>query len=162
MIRVLEEDQPLRRISELRMSKKEHDSSPEWIFACRSGRWVGYITDKPLKNLPVQHWDKERLSDHMRPLHELPSIGENTLLWKAVLDLEKSSDGRLLVFNLAGLPSGILDRTNIGQAVLKQLGLDVPPALIQMSKSQNSYPLDIALPRVVEGMLSAGIVDLPN
>ncbi len=161
-LRVLEEDQPLRTVSQLRLSKKENDIPAEWIFVCRSGRWVGYVTDQPLKDLPVQHWDKELVSDHIRPLSELPSIGQKTPLWKAVIELEKSSEGKLLVFNLAGLPSGILDRTNIGQVVLKRLGLEVPPALVQVAKSQNKYPLGIALPRVVEGMLSAGIVDLKD
>ncbi len=159
-LRVLEEDQSLRSLSQLRLSKKGESNDPEWVLVCRSGRWVGYVTDKPLQELPVQHWDKQSLADHLRPLNELPAVGQKTPLWKAVLDLEKSKDGRLLVFNLAGLPSGLLDRTSIGHAVLKKLGLNIPSQILEIARSQNTYPLGIALPKVVEGMISTGSVKL--
>ncbi len=157
--RVLEADQSLKSLSELRLSKDDKEALPEWVLVCHSGRWLGYVTDEPLKKLPVQQWEKHSLFEYIKPLEELPSIGEKTFLWMAVIELEKSKDGRLLVLNLAGLPSGVLDRTSLGHAVLKKLGLRIPPQILEISKAQNSYPLSIALPRIVDGMISSGIVD---
>ncbi len=157
--RVLEEDQSLRRLSQLKLSSREDKRVPEWVLVCRDGRWIGYVTDQPLKELPVQQWDHQLLGDHIKPIVELPSISEKAPLWKAILELEKTSEGRLLVFNLAGLPSGTLDRVDVGEAVLKRLGLKLPQSFIEAARNQNTYPLGIALPQVVETMLAIGIVD---
>ncbi len=157
--RVLEDDQTLKRLSQLRLSKsEEHPSLPEWVLICSSGRWIGYVTDKPLKELPVQQWDRQVIGDFVQPLSNLPSIGEKAPLWKAVEELEKSKDGRLLVFNLAGLPSGTLDRVDLGEAVLKRLGITLPPSFIEAARNQNIYPLGMSLPNVVESMVSSGLV----
>ncbi len=157
--RVLEEDQSLSALSKLRIGIADDERIPEWVLVCSAGRWIGYITDQPLKDLPVQHWEKHRIADFTQPLKELPSIGEKAPLWTAVIELEKTRSGRLLVFNLAGLPSGTLDRVDIGQAVLKRLGLKLPKAFLEVARSQNIYPLGIALPQVVESMISSGMVE---
>ncbi|WP_320675464.1 site-2 protease family protein [Prochlorococcus sp. MIT 1341] len=160
--RVLEEDQPLRRLSELRLSKNSEDSSPEWILLCRSGRWVGYLTDNVLKDIPVQNWDKYTLGDHQSPLTDLPSVGEKIPLWQAVNYLEKSDEGRLLVFSSAGLPCGTLDRVDLGQAVLKKLGIDLPGKLLSAARAHNTYPLGMSLNKIVEAMFSSGSIEKPD
>ena len=50
--------------------------------------------------------------------------------------LEETKQGRLLVFNLAGLPSGTLDRVDVGQAVLKRLGLKLPKPFLDVARNQ--------------------------
>ncbi len=161
--RVLEEDQPLRRLSELRLKKSESQKMADWVLICRSGRWVGYVTDEPLKDIPVQYWDNRFLVDYTKPLGELPSIQEKDPLWKAVIQLESSKEGRLLVFNNASLPSGTLDRADIGEAVLRRFGLNkIPSSLLDAARNQNIYPLGLALPQIVETMLSEGIVEDPS
>ncbi len=160
--RVLEDDQPLSRLSKLRLAKNDENKGLEWVLICRAGRWIGYVDDKPLKELPVQVWDKHCLGDHVNPLSDLPAIGEKAPLWEAVLELEKADNARLLVFNLAGLPSGTLDRINLGEAVLKSLGVRLPSQFIDAARSQNTYPLGMGLPQVVEGMVSSGLVDIPT
>ena len=156
--RVLEEDQSVRRLSQLRLSSKEDQVNPEWVLICRDGRWIGYVTDQPLKDLPVQFWDEKCLGDYKRPLNELPSVGEKAPLWKAILLLERSEKGRLLVFNLAGLPSGTLDRVDVGEVVLRRLGLKLPQPFLDAARKQNTYPLGMPLATVVEGMITSGIV----
>jgi len=156
--RVMEQDQSLRTLSQLRTTQRENPPLSDWILVCSSGRWIGYINDQPLKDLPVQNWDDHRLIDHIRPLSELPSIGDKKPLWKAVLELEKSKEGRLLVFNAAGLPSGTLDRIDLGEAVLKKLGLNLPSSFIESARNQNTYPLGMSLPKVVESMVLLGLV----
>ncbi|WP_320677749.1 site-2 protease family protein [Prochlorococcus sp. MIT 1300] len=160
--RVLEDDESLKRLSQLRLSIKDDSQISDWVLVCRSGRWVGYVSDQPLKEIPIQQWDQQKIGDHMRSLNELPCIGEKDPLWKAVLSLERSDQGRLLVFNLAGLPSGTLDRTDLGEAVLKSLGLRLPVSILNSAREQNIYPLGISFPQVVEAMIASGVVDAPN
>ncbi len=157
--RVLEQDEPLSRLSEISFKSDQEEHISQWVLVCNSGRWVGYITEKELKDLPVQYWDNHTISEFKKPLNELPSISEKSPLWQAVSALENSKEGRLLVFNLAGLPCGTLDRVDLGCAVLKAMGVNLPNQFIQAAKSQNIYPLGIAFPQVVADMKSIGIVE---
>ena len=151
--RVLEADQTLRRLSQLRLTASEAEGPADWVLVCKSGRWVGWIDDQPLKLLPVQQWDQQRLEDHLRPLTELPSIASSASLVDAVPALEAASQGRLLVMSAAGLPSGTLDRTDVGDAVLKRLGVTLPPAILDEARKRNGYPLGLAmLPQMVQTM----------
>ena len=151
--RVLEADQTLRRLSQLRLTASEAEGPADWVLVCKSGRWVGWIDDQPLKLLPVQQWDQQRLEDHLRPLTELPSIASSAPLVEAVPALEAASQGRLLVMSAAGLPSGTLDRMDVGDAVLKRLGVTLPPAILDEARKRNGYPLGLAmLPQMVQSM----------
>ena len=76
--------------------------------------------------------------------------------------LEQSEEGRLLVFNIAGLPSGTLDRIDLTEAVLKRLGVRLPAQFVEAARRQNTYPLGMALPQVVDSMVSGGLVELPE
>ena len=159
--RVLEDDQSLRRLSQLRLASNDDSRSADWVLVCRAGRWLGYVSDEHLQELPVQKWDQHSLADYTEPLTDLPSIGEKAPLWQAVIALEQAEGGRLLVFNLAGLPSGTLDRVDVGEAVLKHLGLRLPYSFLEAARNQNTYPLGMALAQVVETMVSSGVVDKP-
>ena len=175
--RVLESNASLRQLSRLRLqdgdtlSKPPSDGAngaiptsanalPDWVLICERGRWQGVIDDAPLRDLPVQRWDGERVSDHMRPLESLPSISEAAPLWQAVIALEDQP--RLLVLSPAGLPCGTLERPEIGEAVLSRLGLKLPPPLLAQARRQNSYPLGLSLGPVARAMLSSGEVQLPG
>jgi hypothetical protein len=104
----------------------------------------------------VQQWDRQRLEDHLKPLDELPSIPDKAPLWKAVQALEQAPDGRLLVFSPAGLPSGTIDRMDVGEAVLQKLGVRLPPQILEEARKRNAYPLGLVmLPQVVETMQSS-------
>ncbi len=159
--RVLEADQSLRSLSQMRLrgAESESDLLPDWVLVCRSGRWIGYVTDQPLKDLSVQYWDQQTVGEHMRPLAELPSLQESAPLWKAVLALEQSEHGRLLVTGAAGLPSGTLDRSDVGEAVLKGLSLKLPPPLLEASRLRNDYPFGLPLLQAVTSMRASGMLD---
>ncbi len=159
--RVLEADQTLRSLSQMRLrgADSETDLPPDWVLVCRSGRWIGYVTDQPLKDLAVQHWDQQTVGEHMRPLAELPSLQESDPLWKAVLALEQSEHGRLLVTGAAGLPSGTLDRSDVGEAVLKGLSLKLPAPLLEASRRRNDYPFGLPLLQAVTSMRASGLLD---
>ena len=158
--RVVEADQPLRTLSQMRLGAVGTDDPrlSDWVLVCRNGRWVGFITDQPLKDLPVQQWDRQTTSDHLQPLDRLPSIQQSSPLWKAVLALEKSDQGRLLVLGPAGLPDGTLDRSELGEAVLRGLAVKLPDAMLESSRRDNTYPLGLPLLQVVNSMQASGLL----
>ena len=158
--RVVEADQPLRTLSQMRLGAVETDDPrlSDWVLVCRNGRWVGFVTDQPLNDLPVQQWDRQTISDHLQPLDLLPSIQQSSPLWKAVLALEKSDQGRLLVLGPAGLPDGTLDRSELGEAVLRGLAVKLPDAMLESSRRNNTYPLGLPLLQVVNSMQASGLL----
>ena len=175
--RVLESDATLRQLSQMRLQDGDSPSPsaadpangavpssvsalPDWMLVCERGRWQGVIDDTPLRDLPVQRWDSERVRDHMRPLNSLPAIAESAPLWQAVLQLEQQP--RLLVLSPAGLPCGTLEKPEVGEAVLSRLGLRLAPSLLAAARRQNSYPLGLSLAPVAQSMLSSGEVQLPG
>jgi hypothetical protein len=152
--RVLEDDLPVKVLSKYNSLNKDNVFNEAWILLCREGRWVGYINEKILKNIPVQNWDKEFLYDFSFPINELPSISEKESLWKAIIKIEKIKDGRLLVLSVSGLPLGTLDRVDIGKAVLEKIGLNLPNQLIKIARKKNIYPLGLNLFDIAESMVS--------
>ena len=156
--RVLEANASLRELSQQRLAEPQANGNADWLLVCDRGRWKGYIDDGPLQQLPVQRWDTDRLGDHLQPLANLPSISSEAPLWQAVQQLEDSAASRLLVLSPAGLPSGTLERPELGAAVLTKLGLRLPPPLMEMARRHNTYPLGLALPQVVRTMLASGEV----
>ncbi|MFZ0409796.1 MAG: site-2 protease family protein [Cyanobium sp.] len=129
---------------------------PDWILVCDRGRWQGLIDDGPLRELPVQRWDSERVGDHLRPLNSLASIPDSAPLWQAALELENHP--RLLVLSPAGLPCGTVERPELGEAVLRRLGLRLPAPLLATARRQSGYPLGLALGQIARGMVGTGEV----
>ena len=93
---------------------------------------------------------------------ELPSISEEAPLWQAVWCLEKVKKEKLLVFNAAGLPSGILDKIGVGEAVLTKLGLKLPKAFLESARKNNIYPLGMASVPLVKDMIESGLIEEPR
>ncbi|MFO0039278.1 MAG: site-2 protease family protein [Synechococcaceae cyanobacterium] len=141
-----------------RAAQASGDGQPDWLLVCDGGRWRGIIDDRPLQDLPVQRWDRERIGDHVRPLASLASIGENAPLWEAALHLEESEATRLLVLSPAGLPSGTLEKSELAEAVMQRLGLRLPPEMLALARRQGGYPLGLNLAQVARGMVAAGEV----
>ncbi len=171
--RVLEASSSLRELSQIRLGTApplaeategsvpaagDGQGPPDWLLVCDRGRWQGVIDDAPLQSLPVQCWDRERVGDHMQPLNSLPAIPESAPLWQAALQLDDSDSQRLLVLSPAGLPCGTIERPELGDAVLKKLGLRLPPDLMSASRRQNGYPLGLQLGQVARGMVASGDV----
>ncbi len=155
--RVLEDDLPVRVLSKYNSLTKDNIDRQDWILLYREGRWVGYVTNKVLKNISVQNWDKKFLYDFSRPIDELPSVGEKESLYKAIIKIEKTTDGRLLVLSAAGLPIGTLDRVDIGKAVLMKIGLNLPNQLIKIARKENIYPIGLNLSEIAKSMISNNI-----
>ena len=155
--RVLEDDLPVKALSKYSSFNKDNFSNEAWILLCREGRWVGYVNETILKNISVQNWDKKFLYEFSKPISELPSISEKESLWKAILKIEKTKDGRLLVLSFSGLPLGTLDRVDIGKAVLKKIGLNLPDQLIKIARKENIYPLGLNLLNISQSMDSSDL-----
>ncbi len=155
LYRVLEDDLPVKVLSKYNSLNKDNGSNNEWVLLCREGRWVGYVTKNILKNISVQSWDKKFLYDFSSPIDELPSIDEKESLWKAILKIEKTKEARLLVLSVAGLPLGTLDRVDIGKAVLKKIGLNLPDQLIRAARKENIYPIGLNLSNIAQSIVKS-------
>ncbi|MCX5951597.1 MAG: M50 family metallopeptidase, partial [Cyanobacteria bacterium] len=164
--RVVEAAGSLRQLSQQRLQgadpavagPTETPGLPPWTLVCDRGRWQGVIDDGPLQALPVQRWDGERIGDHARPLSTLPAIPEQAPLWQAVLKLDEPDVSRLLVLSPAGLPTGTLERPDLGEVVFSRLGVRVPPPLLALARRHNAYPMGLALDQVARSMLNSGEV----
>ncbi len=160
--RIVDESQKLEilnnqlNINATNISKK--NEFYDWTLLFNSGRWTGFVKTDILQDVPMEYWGQYSLSGYKKPLSDLPSISENFPLWCAVLKLEKTPEKRLLVFNLAGLPSGTIDKADIGQIALKKLGVNLPRNFVALARKQNVYPLGISLKKVVDGMISSGLI----
>ena len=152
--RVLEADTSLKQLSRLRLSDGE--GLADWLLVTRQGRWLGFITDDPLQQLPVQRWDEERVGDHLRPLNELPQISADEPLWQAVLRLDQPETQRLLVMGPAGLPSGTIERPELAERVLDKLGVRLPQAILDAARRQGVYPLGMGLAPVARAIEASG------
>jgi len=157
--RVLEDDLPVKALTKYTSLNKDNKFDNEWFLLCREGRWVGYVTEKILKNISVQNWDKKFLYDFSSPIDQLPSVSEKESLWQAILKIEKTNDARLLVLSLAGLPVGTLDRVDIGKAVFKKIGLNLPDQLIKLARKENIYPLGLNLPNIANSMVKSDFLE---
>jgi Zn-dependent protease len=165
--RVLEADDALRAVSQMRLApvslpgasasaiKAEGEGLPDWLLVCDRGRWKGVIDEQPLKELPVQRWDQDRVGDHMRSLSTLPAIAETAPLWQAVLALRQSAHPRLLVLSPAGLPTGTVERPDVGEAVLARMGVKVPELWLAKARQLNAYPPGLPLESVAQSMADA-------
>ena len=141
--RVLEANTKLRELSRLRVSDEK--GLADWLLVCDQGRWKGFITDAPLQSLPVQRWDEDSVGDHLQPLDQLPSIGDGAPLWQAILQLDQPGVNRLLVLGPAGLPTGTLERPELAERVLKELGVRLPLPILEAARRQGVYPLGMML-----------------
>ena len=152
--RVLEADANLKQLSRLRLSDGE--GLADWLLVTRQGRWLGFITDAPLQQLPVQRWENEKVGDHLQPLEQLPQISADAPLWQAVLRLDQPETQRLLVMGPAGLPSGTLERPELAERVLEKLGVRLPQAILDAARKQGVYPLGMGLAPVARAIETSG------
>ena len=152
-IRRIEFDLTLKQFNKL---IKDANNLDNYFFITKDGRWVGFISDDILKNIPVKKWDLKKVSEFKRSINNFPRIKENTPLWQIIEKIEKTNGGIILMINSLGIPMGLLDRKNIGNFVLKKLGFNISTEILNKIKSKNNYPLGIELPKIIELMKSKG------
>ena len=67
--------------------------------------------------------------------------------------MEATEKGRALVLSPSGLPAGTVDRMDIGEAVLKRLGVRLPAPILDEARRHNRYPMGLVmLPQIVASM----------
>ena len=157
LYRVLEDDLPVRVLSKFNSKNKGNFLNEVWIMLCRDGRWVGYVNENILQNIPVHDWDRKYLYEFSLPIEDLPSISENETLLKAIIKIENTKGARLLVLSVVGLPLGTIDRVDIGKEVLKKIGITLPDQLIKVSRKENIYPLGLNLLNIAESSLTSDL-----
>ena len=157
LYRVLEDDLPVKVLSKFNSKNKGNFLNEVWIMLCRDGRWVGYVNENILQNIPVHDWDRKYLYEFSLPIEDLPSISENETLLKAIIKIENTKGARLLVLSVVGLPLGTIDRVDIGKEVLKNIGITLPAQLIKVSRKENIYPLGLNLLNIAESSLTSDL-----
>tara|TARA_B100000214_G_scaffold198298_1_gene143520 strand:- start:51 stop:809 length:759 start_codon:yes stop_codon:yes gene_type:complete len=157
LYRVLEDDLPVKVLSKFNSKNKGNFLNEVWIMLCRDGRWVGYVNENILQNIPVHDWDRKYLYEFSLPIEDLPSISENETLLKAIIKIENTKGARLLVLSVVGLPLGTIDRVDIGKEVLKKIGITLPAQLIKVSRKENIYPLGLNLLNIAESSLTSDL-----
>ncbi len=146
--RILDDPQMDLKTLSLQLGRETKDNNmgpQDWLLVCAGHRWLGRFQPESLKTLPVQCWSREMVSQRLQPMAEIPSISDNTPLWKAALALEEAPESRLLVLNPAGLPSGTLDRVDLVAAVCNGLGMRLPKPFLAHIQHIGIYPPGLQL-----------------
>ena len=97
LYRVLEDDLPVKVLSKFNSKNKDNFLNEVWIMLCRDGRWVGYVNENILQNIPVHDWDRKYLYEFSLPIEDLPSISENESLLKAINILKEKRNFELII-----------------------------------------------------------------
>ena len=154
---------PLRKIafdsnfSEFnKLIKNKKDAADKFYFVANNGRWTGFIDENILKKVSIKKWEKHFIEDFKKPIKTFVSVKGNDKLWKTIERLEETSEGLILVLNDADIPLGIIDRSKIGNFILKKLGFNLPSEIVNKLNYKNQYPLGIALPRIINAMKQRG------
>ena len=121
-----------------------------------NGRWTGYVDENILKTVSLKKWERNFVGDFKKSIDSFVSVSCNEKLWKTIERIEKTSEGFLLVLNAADIPLGIIDRSKIGNFVLKKLGFNLPSEIVNKLNFKNHYPLGIELPRIINSMKQKG------
>ena len=153
-LRKIEYDLNLTELNKL--IKNDNNNLNNFYFITKNGRWDGFISTEILKDISIKKWDFKLVSEFKKSMNQFPSSSDNIPLWQIIEKIEKTNEGILLIINPLGIPKGILNRNNIGYFVLKQIGLNFSPELINKIKTNNNYPLGIELPKIIKLMKSKG------
>jgi Zn-dependent protease len=153
-LRKIEYDSNFLKLNLLIKNKK--DASDKYFFVTNNGRWTGFIDENILKTVSIKKWERNFVGDYKKPIDSFESVYSNDKLWKTIEKLEETGEGFVLVLNAADIPLGIIDRSKVGNFILKKLGFNLPSEIINKLNYKNQYPLGIELPRIIHSMKQKG------
>ena len=153
-LRKIEYDSNFSEFNKLIKNKK--DASDKYFFVTNNGRWTGFIDENILKTVSIKKWERNFVGDFKKPIDSFESVYSNDKLWETIERLEETGEGFILVLNAADIPLGIIDRSKIGNFILKKLGFNLPLEILNKLNYKNQYPLGIELPRIINSMKQKG------
>ncbi len=153
-LRKIEFDSNFTKLNSLKKNKK--DASDKYFFVTNNGRWTGFVDEDILKTVSMKKWERNFVGDCKKPIDNFVSVHIEDKLWKTIEEIEKTSEGFVLVLNPAEIPLGIIDRSKIGNFVLNKLGFNLPSEILNKFNYKNKYPLGIELPRIINSMKQKG------
>lgn len=151
--RVVEAKQTLRDFAEqylLGELDDQDDAPPQPYFAASDGRYRGAIYPEELRQYERSQWDSTTLADIAHPLDTLRSVPETATLREAILTLEDSPRRNLTVLTPAGAIAGVLDRADLLQAVLDELGVTISPSQLAAIRAEGRYPATVPLAQIAK------------
>lgn len=153
-LRKIEFDSDFSKLNSL--VKNKNDASDKYFFVTNNGRWTGFIDEDILKTVSIKKWGRNFVGDFKKPIDSFESVYSEDKLWRTIEKLEETSEGFVLVLNAADIPLGIIDRSKIGNFLLKKLGFNLPSEILNKLNYKNQYPLGIELPKIINSMKQKG------
>lgn len=123
------------------------DDTPQVYFAAADGRDRGIVSIDDLRVIERSQWEQP-LQTIVRPLTEIPTISESTLLAAAINQLEQQS--QITVLSPTGSVAGLIDKGDILKTLVEKLQLRVPEAEIKRAKEENTYPPGLRLEAIAK------------
>jgi len=124
-------------------------------FAASDGRYRGLVAMEDLRPVDRSQWPHQTLLDIARPLTEIPSVQEKTLLLDVIMQLETEKLQHLTTLTPAGAVAGVIDRGDIVRAVAKKLKLAISESEIKRIKEEGRYPLALPLQSIAQATADA-------
>jgi Zn-dependent protease/predicted transcriptional regulator len=124
-------------------------------FAASDGRYRGMVMVDDLNYVERSQWESQNLLQIVRPLSEIATVEETTLLVEVIQKMETQQIRSVTVLSPAGAVAGIIDRGDVVQAIASRMGFTVPPATIQQIKQDGSYPPGFQLGTIAQATAEA-------
>lgn len=135
--RVIDADMTLRQFADEYLLET---TQPQVYFAASDGRYRGLVSIDDLRSVERSEWEIQTVHSIAKPLPEIRSVEEKTLLVEVINRLETERLPRITVLSPAGAVSGIIDRGDIVRAIAQKLNIRIPEAQIKRIKEEGSYP----------------------
>jgi Zn-dependent protease len=147
--RVLDGHQNLRQFAENYVLATSHPSA---YFVASDGRYRGIMDMELLQSIERGKWDTTTLQDIARPLPEIPSVLESTLMTDVIAKMEAESLSRLTVLSPAGAVAGVLDRGDILRSVATKMGIQFSDDAIRQVKESGEFPAGLQLGAIAQSI----------
>jgi CBS domain-containing protein len=123
---------------------------PEIYFAASDGRYRGLVSVDDLRLVERSLWETQTLVSIVKPLDQIDTVKEKTLLVEVINQLERAQLRRITVLSPADAVAGILDRGDIVRAIADKLNVPIPEAQIKRIKDEGSYPPGLSIPAIAQ------------
>ena len=135
--RVVDADQSLREFAESYLLLAEER---EIYFADRDGRYQGLVEQERMRGIERSVWDNETLMAIVTPMDDLHGVTEEAAIPKAIELLKQDGVQWVPVLSPTGAISGTIDKGDIVKSLGSQLGISIPPELLQKVRDTNEFP----------------------
>lgn len=150
--RVIDATMTLRQFADDYLLEATH---PQIYFAASDGRYRGLVSVEALRLVERSQWETQTIHSIVKPLDQIDTVQEKTLLVEVINRLESDKLRRITVLSPAGTLAGIIDRGDIVRAIAQKLNLSIPEAQIKRIKEEGNYPPGFPIPAIAQAAAEA-------